>query len=345
MASHRIPFEGLSAAERLRLIAENDRLRHELRDRHRLLDLAGSSRAIRQVRDQIAQVAPARAHVLLLGEPGSGRCRTARAIHAASPRADAAFVTVDCAAMPDDDVDAQLFGAVSVASAEGAVSRARGGSLFLHEVGSLGSYAQQHLASLAATREPARTGAQRAKPAPDVRLLASGPPTLDAAVSEGAFRSDLRRALGAVTIHVPALRERKVDLPVLVDLFVEEFARRHVRGVSRVSGHAMDLLTHYDWPGNVAELSRAIERAVILTAGPVIHHHHLPDAVQEAGGSLSVPPVGLGEALDAYEKDLLEDALRRAHGVRSAAARMLLTSERILSYRLRKHGIDSRRFR
>jgi DNA-binding NtrC family response regulator len=182
-------------------------------------------------------------------------------------------------------------------------------------------------------------------PLADVRLLATGPSTLDAVVSDGAFRPELRDALGAVTIRVPALRDRKVDLPVLVDLFVEEFARRHVRRVSRVSGHAMDLLTHYDWPGNVAELSRAIERAVILTAGPVIHHHHLPDPVQKAGGSLAVPPVGLGEALDAYEKDLLEDALRRAHGVRSAAARMLLTSERILSYRLRKHGIDSRRFR
>jgi Nif-specific regulatory protein len=344
MASHRIPFEGLSAAERLRLIAENDRLRHELRDRHRLLDLAGDSRPVRQVRDQIAQVAPSRAHVLMLGEPGSGRSRTARAIHAASAHPDAPFVTVECGAMPDDDVEAQLFGAAG----GGCVGRARGGTLFLHEVARLGRCAQERLASLAAARagrDAGRGGTRGAKASADVRVLATGPSTLDAVVSDGAFRPELRDALGAVTIRVPALRDRKVDLPVLVDLFVEEFARRHVRRVSRVSGHAMDLLTHYDWPGNVAELSRAIERAVILTAGPVIHHHHLPDPVQKAGGSLAVPPVGLGEALDAYEKDLLEDALRRAHGVRSAAARMLLTSERILSYRLRKHGIDSRRFR
>jgi len=336
MASDRIPFEGLSAAERLRLLAENDRLRHELRDRHRLLDLAGGGRPIRQVRDQIAQVAPSSAHVLVLGEPGTGRSRTARAIHAASARAAAPYVTITCASMPDADAETQLLGAPGAggtAGAEGCVPRGRGGTLFLQEVACLGPRAQELIVALAT------------EPPGGVRLLASGPPILDEAVAAGTFRRDLRDALGAVTIRVPALRERKVDVPVLVDLFVEEFARRHVRRVSRVSGHAMDLLSHYDWPGNVAELSRAIERAVVLTAGPVLHHHHLPDAVQEAGGSLSVPPVGLGEALDAYEKDLLEDALRRAHGVRSAAARMLLTSERILSYRLRKHGIDSRRFR
>jgi Nif-specific regulatory protein len=163
-------------------------------------------------------------------------------------------------------------------------------------------------------------------------------------VAAGRCRRDLWEQLGALTLQIPPLRERKGDLHVLTDLFVEQFARDHVRGVRGVSSRAMDMLMNYDWPGNVAQLRMTIERAVVMTSGPVIHHHHLPVEIQ-ASGEASVPMLGLSEALEAYEKELLQDALRQAKGVRSQAARLLMTSERVFSYRLRKHGIDTRRFK
>jgi Nif-specific regulatory protein len=329
------------------LLADNDRLRQQLRDIHRLSDLAGSSRAIRQIVEVITQVAPSVHTVWLRGEAGVGKARAARAIHRGSLRSSGPFVTVNCAAMPDAAVDAQLFGADAGSPAEvsavgGCVGRAVGGTLFLDEVTALGSLAQSRLVVLARERVWVRADGTRVHV--DVRLIGATTRNTDELVAAGRFRRDLWDANGALMIAVPPLRDRKGDLPVLTDLFVEQFAREHVRLVSRVSGRAMDMLMNYDWPGNVSELCRTIERAVVLTTGPVIYHHHLPPGIQEAGG-LPAPALGLSEALDAYEKELLEDALRQARGVRSQAARLLMTSERMLGYRLRKHGINSRRFK
>jgi len=347
MASHRIPFESLSAAERGRLMADNDRLRQQLRDRHRMADLAGNSRAIRRVCELIAQVAPSSHSVCLQGEDGVGKTRAARAIHAASTRSPGPFVSVNCSSLLDADVDAQLFGWSDGApsddeSAGGCVGRAEGGTLFLDDVADLGPRAQEALLRLAQARDgKRRDGTSRQV---DVRVIASSRRDLEQEVAAGRCRADLWEHFGALTIQVPSLRERKSDVLVLTDLFVEQFAREHVRGVRGVSSRAMDMLMNYDWPGNVAQLRMTIERAVVLTTGPVIHHHHLPVEIQASGES-SVPMLGLSEALEAYEKELLQDALRQARGVRSQAARLLMTSERVFSYRLRKHGIDTKQFK
>lgn len=326
MASHRIPFESLSAAERSRLIADNDRLRQQLRDRYRMADLAGDSRAIRRVCELIAQVAPSSHSVCLQGEDGVGKTRAARAIHAASTRSTGAWVAVNCSSMLDDDVEAQL---------AGCVARAKGGTLFLDDIADLGPISQDRVLAIASDRECIQL---------DVRVIASSNRDLKQEAASGRCRKDLWEHLGALTIQIPPLRDRKSDLPVLTDLFVEQFAREHVRGVRGVSSRAMDMLMNYEWPGNVAQLRMTIERAVVLTSGPVIHHHHLPVEIQ-ASGETAVPMLGLSEALEAYEKELLQDALRQARGVRSQAARLLMTSERVFSYRLRKHGIDTRRFK
>lgn len=333
MASHRIPFESLSAAERSRLIADNDRLRQQLRDRHRLADLAGNSRAIRRVCELIAQLAPSSHSVCLQGEDGAGKTRGARAIHAASPRSAGPWVSVNCSSLLDGDVDAQLFGCVA---------RAEGGTLFLDDVADLGPIAQGRVLRLARGSEWERSDGGCVQV--NVRVIASSNRDLKQEAASGRCRLDLGEHFGALTIQIPPLRERKGDLPVLTDLFVEQFAREHVRGVRGVSSRAMDMLMNYDWPGNVAQLRMTIERAVVLTTGPVIHHHHLPVEMQ-ASGETSAPMLGLSEALEAYEKELLQDALRQARGVRSQAARLLMTSERVFSYRLRKHGIDTRRFK
>jgi Nif-specific regulatory protein len=345
MASHRIPFDSLSAAERSRLVADNDRLRQQLRDRHRMADLAGNSPAIRRVCELIAQVAPSSHSVCLHGEDGVGKTRAARAIHVASARSAGPFVSIDCSSLLEADVDTQLFGwpegeTSKAESTGGSVGRAQGGTLFLDDVADLGPRAQERVLRLARDRdwEP-REGIRL-----DVRVIASSVRDLKQEVASGRCLKDLWEHLGALTIRIPPLRDRKGDLPVLTDLFVEQFAREHVRGVRGVSSRAMDMLMNYDWPGNVAQLRMTIERAVVLTSGPVIHHHHLPDEIQ-ASGETSVPMLGLSEALEAYEKELLQDALRQARGVRSQAARLLMTSERVFSYRLRKHGIDTRRFR
>jgi Nif-specific regulatory protein len=345
MASPRIPFESLSAAERNRLLADNDRLRQQLRDRYRLADLAGNSRAIRYVCDLIAQVAPSAHSVCLTGEEGVGKTRAARAIHAASTRSAGPFVTVTCSSMLDADVDSQLFGFDGAAplgsDPGGCVGRAGTGTLLFDDVGDLGPRAQETLLLLA--RDHAWRGPGNLRTPVNVRVVAAT--TRDPMHERAADVPGLWQHLGALTIAVPPLRERKADLPVLADLFVEEFAREHVRGVRGVSTRAMDMLMNYDWPGNVSQLRRTIERAVILTNGPVIHHHHLPLEIQSSGGSEAVPTLGLSEAVEAYEKELLQDALRQARGVRSLAARLLMTSERVFSYRLRKHRIDTRRFK
>jgi len=346
MASHRIPFDSLSAAERSRLIADNDRLRQQLRDRHRMADLAGDSRAIRRLCELIAQVAPSPHSVCLQGEDGVGKTRAARAIHAASPRSAGPFITVSCRSLLEADVDAQLFGPAGTATSDaaatgGCVGRAEGGTLFLDDIADLGPVAQERVLTLARDRHK-QSGSVSAQA--DVRVIASSTRDLKQEVAAGRCHRDLWEHLGALTLQIPPLRERKGDLQVLTDLFVEQFAREHVRGVRGVSTRAMDMLMNYDWPGNVAQLRMTIERAVVMTSGPVIHHHHLPVEIQTSGEA-TAPMLGLSEALEAYEKELLQDALRQARGVRSHAARLLMTSERVFSYRLRKHGIDTRRFK
>jgi Nif-specific regulatory protein len=246
--------------------------------------------------------------------------------------------------MLEADLDAQLFGWNDEAShpAAGCIGRAEGGTLFFDDVADLGPLAQQALIRLAKERVGQR--AQDPRVTVNVRVIAATTRDLAQEAAAGRYRRDLWEHLGALTIHLPPLRERKDDLPVLTDLFVEQFAREHVRGVRGVSTRAMDMLMNYDWPGNVGQLRQIIERTVVLTTGPIIHHHHLPPEIQTSGDS-AVPMLGLSEALEAYEKELLQDALRQAKGIRSQAARLLMTSERVFSYRLRKHRIDTRRFR
>ena len=348
MASHRLPFDSFSEAERSRLMADNERLRQQLRDRHRLADLAGNSRAIRGVCELIAQIAPSARSVCLQGEHAVGKSRAARAIHAASTRASGQFVVVIGSSLAEPDVDAQLFawdGTMTGMGSHlgGCAGRAEGGTLFFDDAADLGPIAQQRLLRLARDRSWDRPDGVPVTV--DVRVIAATTRDLSQEMESGRYRADLFEHLGGLTIRMPPLRERKADLPVLTDLFVEQSAREHARGVRGVSSRAMDMLMNYDWPGNVGQLRDTIERAVVLTSGPVIHHHHLPVAIQASGDSAPVPTLGLSDALEAYEKDLLQDALRQARGVRSQAARLLMTSERVFSYRLRKHRIDARSFK
>ena len=309
-------------------------------------EIVGRSAAMRAACERILEIAAVERPVLLRGEPGTGKLLVGRTIHANSRRAKKPFVRMHCAAVPETVLDEALFegttGSIMAPPVDAHILRADGGTLFLDEVTELGPLTQDRV--LAAARDGVLTWQGRTT-CIDVRLIAWSSRRVEDGLSSGGFRRELYDHLAAATLTVPPLRERKADLPVLLKLLVDRFAREHARRVDRLSTRASEMVMNYDWPGNVRELCDAVERAVVVAGGPVIHHHHLPVSVQAAVSAGSAPPLGLSEALDAYEKELLQDALTQARGVRSKAARLLRTTDRILNYKLKKHGIDSRRFK
>jgi Nif-specific regulatory protein len=337
--------EGYVAAtgERDRLVAENRRLRLELAQEAGSPAIVGGSVAVREVRAQIGGAATTATPVLILGESGVGKSLVAHAIHRQSPRAAKPFVHVVCAGMPEPLVEAQLFGVARgmsdalLPARKGSVDSAAGGVLFLDEVGALSPSAQARLQALLSRR------AGGAADGPAVRLITASSRSLEDAVAAGTMRAEFRRWVGDSIIVMPPLRDRKPDLPALIDFFVRRHAREHNRQVRGVSAATLDAMLAYDWPGNVRELHDTIERGVVLATGPLLQEQHLPPAVRTAAPA--APPLGLSEALAGYERELLQDALMRTGGVRSRAARLLKTTDRILGYKIRRHGIDCRRFK
>lgn len=331
----------VDAGERDRLAAENRRLRLDIAHPGLPPAVVGGSGQMREVRARIGELAGSATPVLILGEPGVGKSLVAHAIHRQSRRTDKPFVHVACRGMPEFLVEAQLFGSAgrdSVAllpARKGSVDAAAGGVLFLDEAAALSARAQVRLRAL--------VGKPVAPETRSVRLIAASSRSLDGGVAPAAVRHDFYGWLSTSTIVVPPLRHRKQDLPALIDFFVRLYAREHCQPARGVSASTLEAMTSYEWPGNVSELSAAIDRAVILSNGPLLQAHHLPPAVRPV--TPAALPLGLGEALASYERELLQDALARTGGTRSKAARLLQTAGRILNYKIRRHGIDYRRFK
>jgi Nif-specific regulatory protein len=179
----------------------------------------------------------------------------------------------------------------------------------------------------------------------NVRLITATNKDLEQAILDAQFREDLYYRLNVFTIFVPPLRERKSDLLLLADHFLQKYSKEHGRDIRRISTPAIDMLTSYHWPGNVRELENVIERAVLICDGAVVHGHHLPPTLQTAQASGTFTRLSLAESIEAYEKDLLQDALKTARGNRAKAARLLSTTERIFNYKVRKYAVDVDRFR
>ena len=350
MLGQAVRVHRLVEAERQRLLDENTKLRHELKERYQIRSLIGSSRPMQQLYDQVGQVAPSSTTVLLRGESGTGKELVAHAIHYASPRADKPLVKVSCGALPEALVESELFGyepgAFTDARAQkkGRFELADGGTLFLDEVGELTPATQVKLLRALQEREFERLGGVRPIKV-NVRLVAATNKDLEAAVQQGSFREDLYYRLNVFTLYLPPLRERKPDIPLLADHFVEKYAARETKDVRRIATTAIDMLMSYHWPGNVRELENCIERAVLVCEGGVIHAHHLPPTLQTAEVSGTMPRLGLAAAVAAYEKDMILDALKTARGNRARAARLLDSTERIVGYKVRKYGIDEGRFK
>jgi len=330
------------ALELNRARAENRTLQAELARR---ATLVGESHAVRQVRALIERVGPTEARVLITGESGTGKELVAAAVHAASRRSDRPFVTVNCAAIPRDLVESEMFGHER-GSFTGATERrlgrfelASGGTLFLDEIGDLSAEAQAKLLRTLETGELQRIGAEGTVRV-DVRTISATNRRLDQEVADGEFREDLYFRLNVFPIHLPPLRERLDDLPALVAHLAE---RVRPRNAVTFTASALEALASYSWPGNVRELANLVERLSILS-GPTVDagavRQVLPGGTPAAG-----PAVVLGrplsEALDDYERALIAAALTQAAGNIAEAARVLQTDRANLYRRMRRLGLDS----
>jgi Nif-specific regulatory protein len=345
-----IKAEHLIDDEKRRLMDENTHLLEELKERYDFSNIIGTAGPMRQVYEQIAQVAHTNTTVLIRGESGTGKELIAHAIHYNSLRAQKPFIKVNCAALPETLIESELFGYEKGAFTgahglkKGRFELAEGGTLFLDEIGDINLTTQVKLLRVLQEKEFERLGGTSTVRA-SVRVIAGTNKDLEKAMGEGKFREDLYYRLNVFAIFVPPLRDRKSDLLLLADHFLQKYAREHKKDIRRISTPAIDMLTAYHWPGNVRELENVLERAVLVCDSNVVHGHHLPPTLQTAQASGTVTNLSLGESVAAYEKDIVMDALKTTRGNRAKAARLLGTTERIINYKVRKYGIDSDRFR
>jgi two-component system NtrC family response regulator len=327
-----------------RLEKENVQLRSEVIDRYCFESIIGSSERIRVVLDFAGRVAPSDATVLITGESGTGKELLAKGIHYNSTRATAAFVAVNCAAIPENLIESELFGHMkgsftgAFRDKEGKFEQADGGTLFLDEIGELRIDLQAKILRALQERTVDRVGGANPLPV-DVRVIASTNRDLERAVKDATFRSDLYYRLSVVILHMPPLRERKDDIPLLAQHFLKKFSKG---GTSTLAPDALSLLQSYGWPGNVRELENVIERASVLKRGDNVTVADLPEKMMGAGGSaediiLNLPDDGI--SLEELEKTLIMKALERQKGNQTRAAEYLRITRPTLIYRMEKYGL------
>jgi Nif-specific regulatory protein len=345
MVAQAIELNRLVENERSHLLNENRQLHAKLCERYDFSNIIGNSGSMRQVYEQIAQVAGTNTTVLIRGESGTGKELIARTIHYNSPRAKKAFISVCCAALPDTLIESELFGfergafTGAHAAKKGRFELAESGSLLLDEIGELNLPTQVKLLRVVENKQFERLGSTVSLKA-DVRLIAATNKDLEKAMAAGTFREDLYYRLNVFSIFVPPLRERKGDVMLLADHFLQKFTEEHGKCINRISAPAIDLITSYHWPGNVRELENAIERAVLMCNDKVIRGHHLPPTLQALEACKFSTNHSLSEMVAVYEKDMIRDALKATRGNHARAARLLNTTERIFNYKIKKYGIE-----
>jgi Nif-specific regulatory protein len=336
--------------EQDQLREENLRLKKELNKKYSFNNIIGNSRKMQEVFYLITQVAKSNANVLLLGESGTGKELVANAIHYNSLRSDKPLIKVNCAALPANLVEGELFGYERGAftgathQKEGKFELANAGTIFLDEIGSLALESQGKLLRVLQERELERLGGTRTIKV-NVRLIAATNRDLASEVETGSFREDLFYRLNVYPIYLPPLREREADLLLLADYFLEKYAREYNKDIKRISTPAIDALVQYHWPGNVRELENCMERSVLLCDDKVIHSYHLPPTLQTAEDTGTEQAQSFEEAVARFEKELLIDALKSSRGNMRQAAKALKTTERIFGYKVRKYQVNPRQYR
>lgn len=336
--------------DRQRLVDENLLLREELKERFKPSNIIGESKAMENVYRLIAQVSKADTTVLLRGESGVGKELVAHAIHYNSPRSSRPLIMVNCAALPETLIESELFGhekgafTGAVFTRKGRFELANGGTIFLDEIGDLSPTIQVKLLRVLQEKEFERIGSATTIKI-DVRIIAATNRNLEELILQGAFRQDLYYRLNVFPIFIPPLRERRTDIPLLLDFFVKKYSSAHKKPIHSISTSAMDLLMNYHWPGNVREMENCIERAVLMSNDGVIHGHNLPLIMQPVNFTGTNRTGSLQAALDNLEREMVIDALKSSRGNLAKAARMLGITERIMGLRVAKHGVDLRQFR
>jgi DNA-binding NtrC family response regulator len=332
-----------------RLQEENRDLREALGKRYEFKNIVARSAKMQEVLAVVERVAPGNSTVLLGGESGAGKDLIARAIHQHSRRASGPFVKINCAAIPENLLESELFGYEKGAftgamnSKPGKFELADKGSIFLDEIGDVPPVIQVKLLRVLQEREFERLGGTKTLRV-DVRLIAATNRDLRVALEQGTFREDLYYRLNVVPINIPPLREHKEDIPDLVRVFLDRFEREAGKQISTVTPAAMKRLMEFHWPGNVRELENIIERAVALTSGDVIDVEDIrldmsparPRTSEAESGAPFPPP---GQTLEEFEDEIIRESLRRAGGNKSQAARLLGLSRNALRYRLSKIGV------
>ncbi len=335
------------ALEKVVLSRENRALRQAVEEADVFADWVGNSPASRDLKQLAARVAPSRASVLILGESGTGKEVAARAIHRLSTRRNGPFVTLNCAVLSETLIESELFGhergafTGAVTQKKGRFELARGGTLFLDEVGDIPLPVQVKLLNVLQTGQFERVGGTQPLET-DARVIAATHRDLNARIAEGTFRADLYYRLNVVTLRVPPLRERPQDIPPLVEHFLRKHADLSARGVAGLSDEAITALMRHPFPGNIRELENAVERALVLSEGPLLEAPdfplttEVPRAIDESAMSQDQ---GLVEQVARLEHDLISKALARHQGNQSAAARDLGLTERAVRYKMQKLGI------
>jgi Nif-specific regulatory protein len=344
--SQAVHLRQLAQEELEKVREENQRLQNELRTKYGPKNIIGTSKAMLEVYDQINKVCQANTTVLILGESGVGKERVAHAIHYQSGRARGPYIAINCAALPESLIESELFGhergAFTGATGfrKGRFEMAEKGTLFLDEIGELSLVLQSKLLRVLQEKKFERVGGNATLKA-DVRIIAATNSNLESLIREGKFREDLYYRLNIFPIVVPPLRDRKTDIMLLVDYFIDKYAREVGKEIVRISTPAIDLLMSYSWPGNVRELENCIERAIILSTDGVIQSYHLPSSLQRSQDSPCLEGRGAFKAMiAAYEQEIIVEELKRCRGNMAKAARALGMTERIMGLRIARYGID-----
>jgi DNA-binding NtrC family response regulator len=357
------------AIEGRRLREENVQLKRALKQRYNFPSIIGKSEKMLAVFDLITQVAPSRSTVLIYGESGTGKELIAKAIHSASTRADKAFIPVNTGSIPVDLLESQLFGHVkgaftsAVASKKGLFEVADQGTIFFDEISTIGPETQAKLLRVIQEREFMRLGGTDTIKV-DVRILTASNEDLAKLVREGRFRDDLYHRLNVISVQLPPLRDRKEDIPLLIDRFLEQFCHENGKPARQFSHGAMKLLMDYDWPGNVRELENVVERAVVLSTKEGVDVDLLPENVRtreivkgvrlqlaeflpplpgEVGGRTTAPAPSLFEILEEVERRIIVDMLERTNWNQTEAAERFQIPLSTLNQKIKRLGIETRR--
>jgi DNA-binding NtrC family response regulator len=331
---------------------ENRMLKQELGRRYEFDNIIGRSEAMQEIFNTVERVAPTRATVLLAGESGVGKDLIARAIHFHSPRKDRPLVKINCTAIPENLMESELFGyekgafTGAVGAKPGKFEQADTGTVFLDEIGDVPAAVQVKLLRVLQEREFERLGSNVTRHI-DVRVVAATNQDLRAALEQGTFREDLYYRLNVVPINIPPLRERKRDIPFLANHFVKKLAPDSGSRVESITDAAIEKLTAYHWPGNVRELENVIERSLVMCSGTKLEAEDIKlESAREPGGAARAQNSDArflpdGMTLDQYEQDIIREALRRADGNKSQAARLLGLTRNALRYRLTQMGLEA----